>query len=54
MDRRMFVLGTVAGAFQASRLFAWQAAAVELGSIDGSVGGIQFTPIQFLDFLGSF
>ncbi len=53
MDRRTFVLGTAAAAFQASRLVAWQSAAVELGSIDGSVGGNQFTPAQFLDYLGS-
>ena len=53
MDRRTFVLGTAAAAFQASRLAAWQAATVELGSIDGSVGGNHFTPTQFLDYLGS-
>lgn len=53
MDRRMFFLGTAAAAFQTSRLLASQAAAVELGSIDGSVGGNQFTPMQFLDYLGS-
>ena len=53
MDRRTFVLGTAAAAFHASRLTAWQAAPVELGSIDGSVGGNQFTPVQFLDYLGS-
>jgi sugar phosphate isomerase/epimerase len=53
MDRRTFVLGTAAAAFHASRLTAWQAAAVELGSIDGSVGGNQFTPVQFLDYLAS-
>jgi 3-oxoisoapionate decarboxylase len=53
MDRRMFMLGTAAAALHASRLAAWQAAAVALGSIDGSVGGNQFTPIQFLDYLGS-
>ena len=53
MDRRMFMLGTAAAALHASRLSAWQAAAVALGSIDGSVGGNQFTPIQFLDYLGS-
>ena len=49
----MFVLGTAAAAFQASRLVARGAPAVELGSIDGSVGGNQFTPTQFLDYLGS-
>ena len=53
MDRRTFVLGTAAAAFHASRVFAWQAASVELGSIDGSVGGNQFTPAQFLDYLAS-
>jgi 3-oxoisoapionate decarboxylase len=52
MDRRTFILGTAAAATQASRLFASRAT-VELGSIDGSVGGNQFTPIQFLDYLGS-
>lgn len=53
MDRRTFVLGTAAAAVHASRLSAWQAAAVELGSIDGSVGGNQFTAAQFLDYLAS-
>jgi 3-oxoisoapionate decarboxylase len=53
MDRRMFVLGTAAAAINASRLSAWGAAAIELGSIDGSVGGNQFTPAQFLDYLSS-
>ena len=53
MDRRTFLLGTAAAAFQASRMAAWQAAAVELGSIDGSVGGNQFTAAQFLDYLSS-
>jgi sugar phosphate isomerase/epimerase len=53
MDRRAFVLGTFAAALQASRLFAREAASVELGSIDGSVGGNNFTPVQFLDYLSS-
>ena len=53
MDRRTFVLGTAAAAVQASRLFAWQGKTVELGSIDGSVGGNQFTAAQFLDYLAS-
>jgi sugar phosphate isomerase/epimerase len=53
MDRRSFILGTAAAAVQASRLLAWGSAAVELGSIDGSVGGNNFTPMQFLDFLAS-
>jgi sugar phosphate isomerase/epimerase len=52
MDRRTFVLGTAAAALHSSRP-AWQAAAVELGSIDGSVGGNQFTAVQFLDYLSS-
>jgi len=32
---------------------SWQSAAVELGSIDGSVSGNSFTPAQFLDYLSS-
>src|SRR6187399_1292668 len=53
MDRRTFMLGTAAGAVHASRLLAWQAAGVELGSIDGSVSGNNFTAAQFLDYLAS-
>jgi sugar phosphate isomerase/epimerase len=51
MNRRTFVLGTAAAALHASRLSAWQGAAVQLGSIDGSVSGNNFTPVQFLDYL---
>jgi sugar phosphate isomerase/epimerase len=61
MDRRTFVLGGAAAAWHASRLSARpldfargrQASNVELGSIDGSVGGNQFTAAQFLDYLSS-
>ena len=53
MDRRSFVLGTAAAALHASRLVAWHAADVELGSVDGSVGGNQFTPTQYLDHFSS-
>jgi sugar phosphate isomerase/epimerase len=54
MDRRTFVLGSAAAALNASRLFSWQSAAqVELGSIDGSVGGNGFNATQFLDYLSS-
>ena len=54
MDRRTFILGTAAAAFHAPRLLASaEAASVELGSIDGSVGGNNFTPAQFLDYLSS-
>jgi sugar phosphate isomerase/epimerase len=53
MDRRTFILGTAAAAYHTSRLMARGMAAVELGSIDGSVGGNNFTPIQFLDYLSS-
>ena len=53
MDRRTFVLGTAAAALHATRLSRWQSAPVELGSIDGSVGGNQFTAVQFLDYLSS-
>jgi sugar phosphate isomerase/epimerase len=45
------MLGTAAAALHASTLFARQTRTVELGSIDGSVGGNQFTPVQFLDYL---
>src|SRR5262245_5918775 len=53
MDRRTFLLGATVAALHASRPIAWQAAAVELGSIDGSVSGNNFTPAQFLDYLSS-
>jgi len=53
MDRRAFVLGTAAAAIAAARPLASPAAAVELGSIDGSVSGNQFTTAQFLDYLAS-
>src|SRR4026209_1538440 len=54
MNRRAFILGTTAAAFHASALLSRAAAAnVELGSIDGSVGGNNFTPAQFLDYLSS-
>jgi 3-oxoisoapionate decarboxylase len=54
MDRREFLLSTAAAALYPSSLVGAQSAAgVELGSIDGSVGGNQFTPVQFLDYLSS-
>ena len=54
MDRRTFILtGAAAAAFHASRAPAWGAATVELGSIDGSVNGNNFTAVQFLDHLAS-
>src|SRR3954468_20508724 len=54
IDRRRFLFGTAAAALHMSGLPGAQAAAnVELGSIDGSVGGNNFTPIQFLDYLSS-
>src|SRR5262245_49378375 len=55
MDRRTFIFGTAAAAFHTSTLLsrATAAAPVELGSIDGSVGGNNFTPVQFLDYLAS-
>ena len=53
MDRRRFLLATAAAAMSASRLSAWPAADVELGSIDGSVSGNGFTPITFLEYLAS-
>ena len=55
MDRRSFILTGTAAAVHASGVLGWSggAATVELGSIDGSVGGNQFTPAQFLDYLSS-
>jgi sugar phosphate isomerase/epimerase len=50
MDRRIF-LGAASAATQLSKAFAQQRPSVELGSINGSVGSNQFTPIQFLDYL---
>jgi len=54
MQRRTFIVATAAGVVRASRAWAKPVAAnVELGSIDGSVGGNNFTPLQFLDYLSS-
>jgi 3-oxoisoapionate decarboxylase len=53
MDRRTFILSGAAAAVYASRPSAWMAASVELGSIDGSVSGNNFTAVQFLDYLAS-
>src|SRR5215510_4549968 len=54
MDRREFFYSASAAAlFPSALLSAQRAAGVELGSIDGSVGGNQFTPAQFLDYLSS-
>ena len=53
MDRRQFILATAAAALSSSRLSAWAPANVELGSVDGSVGGNQFTPLQYLDHFAS-
>jgi hypothetical protein len=53
MNRRTFVLGTTAASLSAARPFAWQARAVELGSIDGSVSGNNFTADTFLEYLSS-
>src|SRR5436190_8699802 len=53
MDRRTFIVAGAAAALHASRASAWRAAAVELGSIDGSVSGNNFTAVQFLDYLAS-
>ena len=53
MDRREFLCCTGAAALFPAALLRAQSAGVELGSIDGSVGGNQFTPVQFLDYLSS-
>src|SRR4029453_9052530 len=54
MDRREFLCSAGAAAlFPSALLSAQPPAGVELGSIDGRVGGNQFTPAQFLDYLSS-
>jgi len=55
MNRRSFMIGTAAAALCASRpkALAPSTAGPELGSIDGSVGGNNFSPAQFLDYLSS-
>jgi sugar phosphate isomerase/epimerase len=54
VDRRAFLLTAAAATLHAPSLLGAQGGArVELGSIDGSVGGNQFTPAQFLDYLSS-
>ena len=53
MDRRTFLISTAAAGVHASGAFARQPPAVELGSIDGSVSGNNFTAAQFLDHLSS-
>jgi sugar phosphate isomerase/epimerase len=55
MHRRTFLLGTAAAALHASTVLRAQPAAarVELGSVDGSIGGNQFTPVQVLDHLSA-
>jgi sugar phosphate isomerase/epimerase len=54
MDRRRFLLsGAAAAAYAAVVRGDTPPVSVELGSIDGSVGGNNFTPIQFLDYLAS-
>ena len=54
MHRRTFLLAGAAAALHATRASAWgPAASVELGSIDGSVSGNNFTAVQFLDYLAS-
>ena len=54
IDRRAFLFtAAAAAAYPPGLLRAGAAVNVELGSIDGSVGGNQFTPQQFLDYLSS-
>ena len=53
MNRREFIFSTAAAALHPYTPARAQAAGVELGSVDGSVGGNQFTPVQFLDYLSS-
>src|ERR1044071_3582176 len=54
MDRRRFLVSSAAAALHMKSLLSARAVvSVELGSIDGSVGGNNFTPVQFLDYLSS-
>jgi sugar phosphate isomerase/epimerase len=54
IDRRQFIAtGAAAAAYGVVLKGAAPAPVVELGSIDGSVGGNNFTPVQFLDYLHS-
>ena len=54
LDRRGFLLTAAAAAVYPSALLRGQTAArTELGSVDGSVGGNQFTPVQYLDHFSS-
>jgi 3-oxoisoapionate decarboxylase len=53
VDRRTFLATTAAAALHPFDLIAAQAPRVELGSVDGSVGGNQFTPAQYLDHFSS-
>jgi hypothetical protein len=54
VDRRTFLATTAAAALSPPGLLGSQAPPrVELGSVDGSVGGNQFTPIQYLDHFSS-
>jgi sugar phosphate isomerase/epimerase len=53
MDRRTFLAATAAAAVHAARPLIGHRATAELGSIDGSVSGNNFTPAQFLDYLSS-
>src|SRR6516165_3537448 len=55
MNRRSFMIGTAAAALWASRptAFGPMSGGPELGSIDGSVSGNNFSPTQFLDYLSS-
>ena len=54
VDRRTFLVTAAAAALHTPSLLAAQGGAkVELGSVDGSVGGNQFTPVQYLDHFSS-
>jgi sugar phosphate isomerase/epimerase len=54
IDRRTFLASAAAAALHPDGLLAAQSPPrVELGSVDGSVGGNQFTPIQYLDHFSS-
>src|SRR5262245_18937171 len=53
MDRRTFLAATAVAAVHAARPLVGFTTTTELGSIDGSVSGYNFTAAQFLDYLSS-
>jgi hypothetical protein len=54
IDRRAFIASAAAAALNPYGLLGAQGPPrIELGAVDGSVGGNQFTPLQYLDHFSS-